>query len=67
MGLARRIMQVLVAAGLLLRAGPLAAMATPIPQVDSEITASVPDGGYTLVLLGCALVGLGLLHRKLRR
>jgi hypothetical protein len=28
---------------------------------------SVPDGGATLTLLGCALVGLGALRRKLRR
>lgn len=27
----------------------------------------VPDGGATLVLLGCALLGLGLLHRRTRR
>jgi hypothetical protein len=33
---------------------------------QSAILVNVPDGGATLTLLGCALVGLGALRRKFR-
>jgi hypothetical protein len=33
----------------------------------SEFNRSVADGGATLTLLGCGLMGLGALRRKLRR
>jgi len=36
-------------------------------DIDSiTVSSSVPDGGATLALLGCALVGLGALRRKFR-
>jgi hypothetical protein len=39
--------------------------ATPVDYTAHwSNTASVPDGGTTLVLLGCALTGLGALRRK---
>lgn len=37
-----------------------------IAEVDVQTAAPVPDGGATLTLLGCALVGLGALRRKFR-
>ena len=36
-----------------------------INLIDSKIPKAVPDGGVTLSLLGSALVGIGLLRRKL--
>ena len=46
-------------------ADPSIAGATPVDYTAHwSNTGSVPDGGTTLVLLGCALTGLGALRRK---
>jgi hypothetical protein len=37
----------------------------PFSHVDQSTGSSVPDGGTTVLLLGAALSGLGLLRHKL--
>jgi len=39
---------------------------TPYRVLDFSATQQVPDGGVTLMMLGCALVGVETLRRKLR-
>jgi hypothetical protein len=43
---------------------PPAPRNTDFALAKIDFTAAVPDGGATLILLGCALVGLGALRRR---
>ena len=48
---------------------PLNTLIVGVTMADGSVTVSatpVPDGGMTLTLLGCALVGLGALRRRFR-
>jgi hypothetical protein len=46
--------------------GMTANAGTPYRVLDFSATQQVPDGGMTLMMLGCALVGVETLRRKLR-